>query len=355
MKNLVKFLMIGTAILALTACEPGKFKSGDCGGSTPTFDWSKRGDGQGAAFGGGQGTGFGGGRGAGCDQAWADFDGLFRFACGPETFTPRRDAGADLIWVLDCKPVAGGPEYVYTPKEAPTFQGQRINCGQPGNISCGQSDGSGKLPQMPRLRSFHRLVAYDAVTFKRVSTWFIIDGGSKCDASGDGAVPPTDDGTVTPPPDEGTDTPCDGGADTPCDGGDVTPPSADDGTVLPPVDEDTDTPGDDGTVVPGDDGTVVPGDEGSDETPSADEGGSQATGNRARIEELVYKYIQDPTQAANAMAWLEETGAPEAGINLDEFDIDAWGAQNGFDDLDNLSDTRVQEFIIKLMDEFSAA
>ncbi len=312
MKNFVKFLLIGTAVLALTACEPGKFKNGNCNGSPPSFGQT------------GQGAG------GGCDHvpavgtAAAAFGGIFRVACGPETFTAP---GADVIWVLDCKPVAGGPEYVYTPPAATTFPKQRISCSK---HSLHPKAGLSHLPLKP---TFHRLAAYDSMTFKKVKVWFIIDGGSKCD--GADTVAPEDGSDVIPPAEESDDTVI---------------PEDESGETVVPEDESGET------VIPEDESgeTVIPEDESDDRVVPADEGDSQATDNRARIEELIEKW-KPMFPAFQDLFNIDviENAAAELEIEIDQFDIDAWASEQGYNDLDSLeTEEEIGEFLGLLLAEF---
>ncbi len=243
--------------------------------------------------------------------------------CGTETFTATGADGGDLIWILDCQPVGSGTEYLYTPSES-TVQ---TNC---------------RVKGFPFKRHFHYLAAYDGTTFEKVDGWLIWEGGSKCDASG-GTTDESYDDTTDESYDDTTDESYDDTTDESYD--DTTDESYDD-TTNESYDDTTDESYDDTTDESYDDTTDESDDDASDDT-----GSSTATSEyRARIEELINLYFSE--NAEIYMAYIEQAAA-ENEVDLDTFDIDEWGAENGFSDLDNLSDDELTLFIETLAAYFS--
>ncbi len=297
MNHLWKYLVFGMAIITLTACDSANFQPRNGGGAML------------------KSSGFESGAGLGA----------MTVVCDAETFTATSESGGDLIWILDCRPVASGAEYLYTPSEIAV------------QASCGVKGLSFK-------RRFHYLAAYDSATFEKVDGWLIWDGGSQCDASGGGTTDDSDTDTTDEGYNDTTDESSDGTTDESYD--DTTDESSD-GAADESYDDTTDEGSDDTA-----DGSY---DDTADESDAdaADSSGSEtsATGYRARIEELINLYFGEDAEVY--MAYVEQAAA-EKEVDLDAFDIDAWGAENGFSDLDNLSDDKLTEFIETLAAYFSA-
>ncbi len=93
--------------------------------------------------------------------------------------------------------------------------------------------------------------------------------------------------------------------------------------------------------------SVVDGNSNGDDGNDSDDD-SGVTDNRARIEYLVNRYFAGIVTMDQI-----EAAAEQSGIDIDEFDIDAWAAQKGYDDLDNLTQMEAMSLGLALINEFT--
>lgn len=150
--------------------------------------------------------------------------------CDTQVFTAESTGTEELVWILDGKVVARGPEYLYTVEE------EQGDCAMSKNrIGCPKKF----FRLLDFMSSHHRLVVLEACTLERVKGWLVIDGGEMaCRESDTDVTPPAPTDDTTPPASTDTDTTPPMDTDT--------PPSTDTNTT-PPADTDVKPPADTST------------------------------------------------------------------------------------------------------------